>query len=132
MGYGALYHELQASDCTTCDICMSIQNFLLLGCAGMTLWSTVFASLGAAARNLVTSGMSFSSALAEVTEDAGELSQKALVAALILGIIVLALQLAKFPSPLPAPLPDAKDVLMAKNAETQKAGRETGIPAAKD
>lgn len=65
------------------------------------MWSTVFASLGAAARRLVTSGVDISTALAEVSEDAGEITERVLVAALVLGVLVLGLS--RLPSPIPPP-----------------------------
>lgn len=72
-------------------------------CAGMTVWSAVFASLGSAARNLLTSGVDFSAALSAVSEDAGEITEKVLAVALALGVMVLVF------SQLPSPCPDPED-----------------------
>jgi hypothetical protein len=55
----------------------------------MMVWSTVFASLGAAARNLLTSGVDFSSALSAVIEDAGEITEMVLAVAFIFGVLAL-------------------------------------------
>lgn len=92
----------------------------------MIVWSTVFASLGAAAQNLLISGMDFDAALAVVTEDAGEVTEKALGVALVAGVAVFAFQ-KLVPSPVPDSLPDAEDVLRANEAD--KARQEAAARA---
>ena len=52
----------------------------------MTLWSTVFASLGAAARGLLSSGVDLGSAVSEVSKDVGAYSQTVIIGVAILVI----------------------------------------------
>ena len=65
------------------------------------MWSTVFASLGAGARGLLTSGVDFDAALAEVSKDAGQITQNVLIAAAVLG--VAALLVSRLPPAVPMP-----------------------------
>jgi hypothetical protein len=87
----------------------------------MTVWSGVFASLGAAARGLLTSGMDVSGALNEVSEDAGEITEKVLAVVAILGALAFAYSKATGQRPIPD-MPDDDDNLKQSFVDKLKVG----------
>lgn len=56
--------------------------------AGMAPWAFVYASLGGAGRALLTSGIELDAVMAHIGEQAGDVSEKAAIGALGLGMFV--------------------------------------------
>ncbi|KAK9823488.1 hypothetical protein WJX72_003101 [[Myrmecia] bisecta] len=63
---------------------------------GMTLWATLYASIGGASRELLRSGVKFDVLLADVAGRASAYTEDAAIVALVLGVIVAAFWLARY------------------------------------
>lgn len=98
--------------------------FLAATVIGMTVWCTVFASIGGAGRRLLTSGTSLDDVMARLGSQAGEFTEKIAIGAAVLGVVVAVAVLLKVPSPFPSERDDAR---MGSGVAKKQAAEKVGV-----